>query len=81
MAEVLGFIAEVLIRIFLEAVVEGFGYGLKKLWYWLTGQTDKAQSANGYHQLAREKRRKALEQIRQKRQAQRAARRNRKQKR
>ena len=67
MGEAVGFIIEIFFRIVLEAVFEGLFYGLKKFWYWMTGQNPKMQKVLSGHKKAQEARRQRIEQIRRKR--------------
>jgi hypothetical protein len=67
LAEVIGFIIEIFFRIVVEAIFEGIFYGLKKFWYWMSGQERKADNVVSGHHKAQEARRERIKQIRQKR--------------
>ena len=54
-------------RVMLEALFEGIFYGLKKFWYWLTGQSGKAERTLDAHQESVEHRRQVIEELRSKR--------------
>jgi hypothetical protein len=67
LADVVGFFVEIVCRLVLEALFEGIWYGLKKSWYFLTGQEQKAQSILAMHKVSQERRRQAIETMRQRR--------------
>ncbi|MGE4305486.1 MAG: hypothetical protein AB7E24_15815 [Novosphingobium sp.] len=67
MADVGGFLIETVLRLIFEALFEGIWYGLKKVWYFLTGQGQKAEKTLAAHKVSQERRRQAVENIRQRR--------------
>jgi len=67
LGEIVGFVVELVFRVLFEALFEGIFYGLKKFWYWLTGQDGKAERTVEAHQLSVEHRHLEIEELRSKR--------------
>ncbi len=63
----MGFVVEVLFEIVLQALFEGVFYGLRRLWYWATGQETKEETAVISHHEAKLERRHRLDDIRRRR--------------
>jgi hypothetical protein len=67
LGEAIAFIGEIILRVVFEAIFEGLFYGVKKIWYWITGREERAQMAFDRHRKAQDARRQRVEQIRHKR--------------
>lgn len=78
MSDGLGLIGEGILRLALEAISELFGYGLKRLWYGVTGRPEQGRLAASQHHYAVSQRRARMAEIKRRRQAIKATRRNRK---
>ena len=63
--EAVGFVGRMLVQIFFEAIFEGILYGLRKIWYFSTGQRQKAEKTLAAHKVSQARRRQAVENIRQ----------------
>jgi len=64
---VLGFLIEIIFQIVFEAIFEGLFYAIRRLWFGLTGQKDKARDSLDSHRIAQDARRKNIERIRRER--------------
>ena len=69
MGEIFAFIGEMIVRIVFEAILESIWYGLKRLWYFITGRErtdDKRLDTVARHEDAKRRRRIEANEIRRK---------------
>ena len=64
MEEALGSLGEMVFRLVFRAIFESIFYGLKRVWYLITRQDDKARESLARHRIEQQARRKNIERIR-----------------